>query len=57
MNGIQFAVFIAVIWAAVYFIPRAIAFDRNLAALERLDDEELAAQVADEWNNTNRRTA
>lgn len=43
-------VFAAVIFGAVVYIPRAIAYDRNLAALERLDDEALAAEAADAWN-------
>ena len=31
-------------------ITRAIRHDRNLAALEALDDERLAAEAADSWN-------
>ena len=43
MNGFYVLVLAATIVGAVYFIPRAIRHDRNMAALERLDDEELAA--------------
>ena len=50
MNGIQVAVVIGIILAAAYYIPLAFAHDRNLAALEALDDEALAAEAADAWN-------
>lgn len=50
MNWFFMLVLVGTIFGACIFIPRAFAFDRNLAALEALDDEELAARVADEWN-------
>lgn len=43
MNGFHFLVFAFVVFGAVYWIPRAVRHDRNMAALEALDDEELAA--------------
>lgn len=43
ITGLHFLVFAATVFGAVYLIPRAIRHDRNMAALERLDDEELAA--------------
>lgn len=43
MNGFHFAVFAFTVFGAVYWIPRAFRHDRNMAVLERLDDEELAA--------------
>lgn len=46
MNGFYVLVLAATIVGAVYWIPRAIRHDRNMAALERLDDEELAAVLA-----------
>jgi len=50
MNGPQFAVFVGIIVAAFYFIPRAVRYDRVMAELEGLDDESLAAAAADAWN-------
>ena len=47
MNGFYVFVLAATIVGAVYFIPRAIRHDRNMAALERLDDGELAAVLAE----------
>ena len=46
-NAFQFVVFVFVVFGAVYWIPRAIRHDRNMAALEALDDEELAAVLAE----------
>ena len=43
LNGLYALAWVAVIVGAVYWIPRAIRHDRNMAALEALDDEELAA--------------
>ena len=42
MNGIQFAVFVGIIVAAVYYIPRAFAYDRAAFELEHLDNGSLA---------------
>lgn len=50
MNGIFVLVLAATILGAVYFIPRAIRYDQLLAELEALDDEPLAAAVAEAWN-------
>lgn len=47
MNGFYVLVLAATIVGAVYWIPRAIRHDRNMAALEALDDEELAAVLAE----------
>lgn len=49
MNGIQFAIVVGIIFAAVFLIPRAIRND-NIAALENLEDEQLAGDAADAWN-------
>lgn len=46
MNGFYVLVLAATIVGAVYWIPRAVRHDRNMAALERLDDEEFAAVLA-----------
>jgi len=43
MNGLYVLAWAVVIMGAVIIIPRAIRHDRNMAALENLDDEELAA--------------
>ena len=43
MNGVHFLVFAFTVFGATYWIPRLVRHDRNMAALERLDDEELAA--------------
>lgn len=45
MNGVHFLVFVFVVFGATYWIPRLVRHDRNMAALERLDDEELAAAL------------
>lgn len=50
MNGFHILVFAFVIVGGLYFIPRAIAHDRNIAALESLDDELLAVEASDAWN-------
>lgn len=47
MNGFYVLVLAATIVGGVYWIPRAIRHDRNMAALEALDDEELAAALAE----------
>ena len=47
MNGLHFLVFAFVIVGAVYWIPRAVRHDRIMLALESLDDEELAAALAE----------
>lgn len=45
MNGFYVLVLAATIVGAVVLIPRAWAHDRRMAALENLDDEELAACI------------
>jgi len=47
INGFHFLVFAAVIFGIVYVIPRAIKHDLVMRDLERLDDEELAAVLAE----------
>jgi hypothetical protein len=47
VNGIHFLVFAATVFGAVYFIPRAFAADRLWLTLQGLDDEELAAFLAE----------
>jgi hypothetical protein len=50
MNGFHVLILAFVIVGAFYFIPRAIRHDANLAALEALDDEPLAAEASQAWN-------
>ena len=45
LNGIYVLAWVAVIVGAVVWIPKAIRHDRYLAAIEALDDEELAAAL------------
>ncbi|HCF99582.1 MAG TPA: hypothetical protein DEV93_03460 [Chloroflexi bacterium] len=45
LNGLYVLALAAVIMGAVYWIPKAIRHDRLMAALEALDDEELAAAL------------
>jgi hypothetical protein len=45
MNGFYVLVLAATIVGAVFWIPRAIRHDRIMAALEALDDDELAAAL------------
>lgn len=45
LNGLYMLAWVALIMGAVRYIPRAIAHDRRMAALENLDDEELAACI------------
>lgn len=47
MNGVHFLVFAVTVFGAVYFIPRALAYDRMWFILENLDDEELEAYRAE----------
>jgi hypothetical protein len=47
MNGFYVLVLAATIVGAVFWIPRAIRHDRIMAALEALDDDELAAALAE----------
>ena len=47
MNGLHFLVFAATVFGAVYFIPRAFAADRLWRELDSLDDEGLAAFLAE----------
>jgi hypothetical protein len=49
MNGFFILILAFTIVGAVYFIPRALEHDRNLAAMEALDDELLAAEAAEAW--------
>jgi hypothetical protein len=47
MNGFYVFVLAATIVGAVFWIPRAIRHDRLLASIEAMDDEELAAALAE----------
>lgn len=47
MNGFHVLVLAAVIVGAVFYIPRLISIDRVFAEMEALDDEELAAVLAE----------
>ncbi len=47
MNGFYVLVLAATIVGAVYWIPRAIRHDRVMAAIEALDDEELAVALVE----------
>jgi hypothetical protein len=50
MNWFHVLVLAFTIVGACVLIPRALAHDRNLAAMEALDDELLAAEAAEAWN-------
>jgi membrane protein YdbS with pleckstrin-like domain len=45
MNGLYVAAWVALIVAAVHFIPKALRYDRWLFEIDNLDDEELAAAL------------
>ena len=47
MNGFYVLLLAATIVGAVYWIPRALAYDRWVAEMDNLDDEELAAVLAE----------
>ena len=47
MNGFFVLVLAATIVGAVFYIPRLIAIDLVMAEMESLDDEELAAILAE----------
>jgi len=47
MNGFYVLVLAATIVGAVYWIPRALAYDRLMFEMDNLDDEELAAVLAE----------
>jgi hypothetical protein len=47
MNGFYVLVLAATIVGAVYWIPRLIAMDRIMFEMDNLDDEELAAVLAE----------
>jgi hypothetical protein len=47
MNGFHILVLAAVIVSAVFFVPRLVAIDRVFAEMDALDDEELAAILAE----------
>jgi hypothetical protein len=47
LNGFYVLAWVALIVGAVFWIPRAVRHDRVMATLESLDDEELAAALAD----------
>lgn len=45
MNGLYVAAWVALIMAAVRWIPKALRYDRWLFEIDNLDDEELAAAL------------
>lgn len=45
MNGFHVLVLAFVIVGGIYWIPRALRHDRLFAAIEAMDDEELAAAL------------
>jgi hypothetical protein len=47
VNGFYVLVLAATIVGAVYWIPRALAYDRWVFEMDNLDDEELAAVLAE----------
>jgi hypothetical protein len=47
MNGFYVLVLAATIVGAVYWIPRALAHDRWMFEMDNLDDDELAAVLAE----------
>lgn len=47
MNGVHFLVFAFVVFGATYWIPRLMRLDDVLADMDNLDDEELAAVLAE----------
>jgi hypothetical protein len=47
VNGFYVLVLAATIVGAVFFVPRLIAIDLLMAEMEALDDEELAAVLAE----------
>lgn len=47
MNGFYVLILAATIVGAVYWIPRLIALDRVMFEMDNLDDEELAAVLAE----------
>lgn len=47
MNGFYVLVLAATIVGAVYWIPRALRYDRWVFEMDNLDDEELAAALVD----------
>jgi len=47
LNGLYVAAWVVLLLAAVRFIPRAIRHDLVMRDLENLDDEELAAVLAE----------
>lgn len=47
INGLHFLVFAATVFGAVFIVPRLIAIDMVLAEMSNLDDEELAAVLAE----------
>jgi hypothetical protein len=47
MNGFYVLVLAATIVGSVYWIPRALAYDRWMFEMDNLDDEELAAVLAE----------
>ena len=47
LNGLYVLAWAALIVGAAFWIPRAVRHDRVMSSLESLDDEELAAALAE----------
>lgn len=47
ITGLHFLVFAATVFGTVYFIPKALRYDRWAFNIDNLDDEELAAALAE----------
>jgi hypothetical protein len=47
MNGLYVAAWVVLILAAVKYIPKALRYDRWAFNIDNLDDEELAAALAE----------
>lgn len=45
LNGLYVLAWVALIVAAVHYIPKAIRYDRLMFEIDSLDDEELAAAL------------
>ena len=56
MNGLYVAAWVALILAAVHYIPKALRYDRWAFDMDNLDDEELAAALAEFPDLLERRT-
>jgi len=56
LNGLYVAAWVALIFAAVHYIPKALRYDRWAFDMDNLDDEELAAALKEFPDLMQRRT-